>query len=160
VPVICITKPSAAMGLFNLFKKRPPYDDPFFGALTHPFKKDTLFEGKKLFTPASIEVGLSIISDPTGPTQSHYNFYTTIEREYATLVNKIIPLIEDEFGNWQGDFKIGDFAQEFRLEHLVVPRQDVTPLKWDIAYTSIHDSNHWFITSFEGMTPMGILIDG
>lgn len=149
------------MGLFSLFKKKQSFIDPFFGELKHhEFKKGSFFEGKKFFAATGSEVGLSIDGEATGPTQAQYDFYLTVEREYALLVNKIIPLIEDEFRNWKDEFVIKDFTKEFTLDHLDIPGQDATLLKWDITFTSIHDENHWFTISFEGMEPVSVLIDG
>jgi len=149
------------MGLFNFFKKKPPFVDPFFGELKYYSSKNgCVFEGKIFFAPGGSEVVLSIEADTTGPVQAHYDFYKTIERDYSALVDKFIPLIEDEFRNWKDDFVIKDFGREFTVDHLEVPRQDITPVKWSLTYTSIHDRNHWFIFEFEGMELMGLMIDG
>lgn len=149
------------MGLFNLFKKKPLFNDPFFGALKHhAFKKESLFEGRIFFTPAGREIGLTIYAEATGLIQAQYDFYSTIEHDYAVLVNKIIPLIEDEFRNWKDDFVIKDFAKEFTLEHISIPKLDTRTLKWQISFTSIHDLNHHFTIDFEGMEPAAVMIDG
>jgi len=55
---------------------------------------------------------------------------------------------------------IKDFAKEFPLEHFEIPKQDTKLVKWTMTYNSIHDLNHWFIVDFEGMEPMGVMIDG
>lgn len=149
------------MGLFNLFKKKPPFIDPFFGELrNNGSKQASLFDGKKWFAPAGKEVLLLIDADETGPVQAQYDFYTTLERDYPTLVAKIIPLIEDEFRNWKEDFAVKNFAIEFPLNHIHITKLDEQPLKWEISFTSIHDLNHHFSIDLEGMEPMGVLIDG
>lgn len=149
------------MGLFNLFKKKPPLIDPFFGELRNlGSKQASVFDGKKWFAPAGKEVSLLIDADEAGPAQAQYDFYTTIERDYPALVARVIPVIEDEFRNWKDDFMIKDFATEFPLDHIHITKLNEEPLKWEMSFTSIHDLNHLFTIDFEGMEPMGVMIDG
>jgi len=149
------------MGLFNLFKKKPPFIDPFFGELKYTASKHaSFFDGKKWFAPAGKEIAVLIDADEAGPVQAHYDFYAAVERDYGLLLTKIIPVIEDEFKNWKEDFVIKDFATEFPLEYIHITKQNEQPLKWEISYTSVHDLNHQFTVDFEGMEPMGVAIDG
>lgn len=148
------------MGLFSFFKKKS-LPDPFFGNLEyHVAKGRTWFEGQKWFAPVSKEASFLVDADAEGPTEAQRNFYSTVERDYSTLVAKIRPILEEEFQNWKEDFMIQDFAEEFTLDHLQIPRPDVTPIKWVIVFTSIHDLNHYFTIELEGMEPKSVLIDG
>jgi hypothetical protein len=149
------------MGLFSFLKKKPPIHDPFFGDLRYHVVNDCAwFEGQKWFAPLEKEVGLLVDADAAGPTETQRNFYFTLEHDYFELVDKIKPVLEEEFRNWKEDFVIQDFSKEFTLDHLRVPKQDITPLKWEMVFTSFHDLNHFFTIEFEGMEPKGIIIDG
>ena len=149
------------MGLFSLFKKKPPFNDPFFGELKYTAGKHaSFFDGKKWFAPASKEISVLIDADAAGPVQAQYVFFSAVERDYAMLLAKIVPVIEDEFKNWKEDFVIKDFTNEFSLENIHISKLDEVPLKWEISYTSVHDLDHQFTIDFEGMEPMGVMIDG
>lgn len=148
------------MGLLRFFKKKSLLD-PFFGNLEYRVAKDrTWFEGQKWFAPVNKEVGFLVDANADGPTEVQRNFYSAVERDYPTLVAKVRPILEEEFQNWKEDFVIQDFAEEFALDHLQIPRPDVTPIKWEMVFTSIHDLNHYFTIELEEMEPKAVLIDG
>ncbi|MEO6253812.1 MAG: hypothetical protein ABIO79_10925 [Ferruginibacter sp.] len=151
------------MGLFNLFKKPTIIHDDYFGSLrfvdfTDPSKN--YFEGKGLFEPTNTETEYLIQANVEGPTDKQKEFYREVQNNFEQYIAKIKPLIENEFRNWKDDFKIKDFTKEFTLVCISIPRPDSSPLKWDMAFTTIHDSNHHVTIDFLGTEPESILIDG
>jgi hypothetical protein len=151
------------MGLFGLFKKPVIVEDDFFGKLLFVESKDSsknYFEGKGNFSPTNTNIEYVIIADKEGPTESQRQFYRNLQAEFSFYIDKIKPLIENEFRNWQEDFRIVDFNKEFRLVFITIPRIDKEPLKWDMAFTTIHDLSHHITIDFIEKNPVSILIDG
>ncbi|MBO9633259.1 MAG: hypothetical protein J7578_09085 [Chitinophagaceae bacterium] len=150
------------MGLFNLFRKRPVFQDEFFGALKFFSNKNTngFFSGTIHFPPVKKEIELLIRAEIDGPTEKHREFYHQFQQNYLMYIEKAQQLIEEEFRNWKEDFAIVDFNTEFSLIHLEIPNPEVRPLTWDISFSSIHDLNHYFTISFAGEEATSIVIDG
>lgn len=151
------------MGLFDIFKKPTILQDDFFGALRFMDFKDTsknYFEGKGHFAPTANETEYLIEADKEGPTEEQRQFYRDLQANFTQYIEKIKPLIEDEFRNWKEDFSIKDFNREFELVCITIPRFDKQPMTWDMAFTTIHDENHHVTIDFVGDQPNGILIDG
>ena len=139
------------MGLFNLFKKPTIIQDDFFGVLRLMEFKDSsknYFEGKGHFTPTNSETEYLIHADDTIPTDNQKQFYQDLQINFQQYVEKINPLIEDEFRNWKEEFEIKDFSKEFTLVCIHIPSHNLTPLKWDMAFTTIHDLNHQVTIDF------------
>src|SRR6185436_13080470 len=116
-----------AMGLFNLFKKPTLIQDDFFGQLRFMDFKDSsknYFEGKGLFKPTNNETEYLIQGDLEGPTEAQKEFYIKLQNNFEQYVQKMKPLIEDEFRNWKEDFQINDFNNEFNLVCINIPRLD------------------------------------
>lgn len=118
------------------------------------------FSGKGVFKPAKREIEYLIEADITGPTDQHRIFFEGLQDDFDKYVEKIKPLIEEEFRNWKEDFQIQDFNKEFTLVWLTIPRPGKTPLDWEMAFTTIHDANHHITIDFIGDTANGVLIDG
>jgi hypothetical protein len=151
------------MGLFNFLKKPAIIQDDFFGSLRYMDFKDTsknYFEGKGHFTPTNSETEYLIKADIAGPTDEQKNFYHGLQENFMQYVEKIKPLIEDEFRNWKEDFEIKDFSKEFILVCITIPRLDLRPLIWDMAFTTVHDLDHQVTIDFVDNEPSGVLIDG
>lgn len=151
------------MGIFNLFKKPTIIQDEFFGPLRFvSFKKaaNSYFEGRGYFNPANSETEYLIEAAIEGPTETQRQFYRDLQSNFTLYVEKIIPLIEDEFRNWQEDFVIKDFNLEFKLVCITIPNLETKPLVWDMAFTTVHDLNHHVTIDFIDDQPNGILIDG
>ena len=151
------------MGLFDFFKKPTILQDDFFGALRSVDFKDAsknYFEGKGHFTPTNSDTEYLIEADKNGPTDKQKQFYLDLQADFAKYIQKIKPLIEDEFRNWKEDFVIKDFNKEFELVCITIPRLDNRPITWDMAFTTVHDLNHQVTIDFIDDHPNGILIDG
>jgi hypothetical protein len=151
------------MGLFNLFKKPSILLDDFFGELRFMDFKDSsknYFEGKGYFQPTNNETEYLILADINGPTDSQKDFYKKLQSNFSEYIEKIKPLIEEEFRNWKEDFTIKDFNNEFNLVCITIPRFDIVPLIWDMAFTTIHDLNHNITIEFVDNEPNQIQIDG
>ena len=151
------------MGLFDLFKKPTIVHDDFFGALRFIGFKDSsknYFEGKGHFASTNVETEYLIQADIDGPTDQQKMFYKDLQSDFTEYIDKMKPLIEDEFRNWKDEFEIKDFNKEFKLVCITIPRLDKTPAIWDMSFTTIHDMNHQVTIDFVGDQPNGILIDG
>ncbi|MBL0136092.1 MAG: hypothetical protein IPP79_20015 [Chitinophagaceae bacterium] len=112
------------------------------------------------FEPTQSDTDYLIQADIEGPTEEQRQFYLDLQANFEQYIEKITPLIEDEFQNWREDFKITHFTKEFSLVCITIPRQDIHPLIWDMAFTTIHDLDHHVTIDFIGNEPNGVLIDG
>lgn len=151
------------MGLFNLFKKPTIVQDDLFGALRFVGFKDSsknYFEGKGHFKPTDSITQYLIQADKDGPTDKQKQFYIALQSNFTNYIQKIKPLIEDEFRNWKEGFEIKNFNKEFELVCITIPRLDNKPVMWDMAFTTIHDLNHHITIDFIDDNPTSILIDG
>ena len=110
--------------------------------------------------PTNSETEFLIDADKNGPTDKQKQFYLDLQADFHSYIKKIEPLIEIEFRNWQDDFVITEFNKEFELVCITIPRLDNRPIKWDMAFTTIHDLNHQIIIDFLDEQPISILIDG
>lgn len=160
-PGICTNYPALSkspMGFFDFFKPAPPLQDAFFGPLQ--FFGDSCFEGEGLFAPQNITIVYHIDADPSGPTLAQRVFYQTLQDKFPIYITRIQPLIIEEFRKWRPDFTIQDFASEFTLNYVHIPRPDHPPFLWQLSFKTIHDLNHDIMIDFQDDQPIGILIDG
>ncbi len=151
------------MGLFNFFKKRQVIHDKVFGELSLEEFKDksqNFFAGIGYFNEANQKINLIIQVGKSEVNDTHYAFYKRLQNEYSELVDKIIPIITDEFKNWKEEFEILNFDNEFSIDNITIPNTNIQPLNWEISYTTVHDENHWVNISFSDFEPTSIMIDG
>lgn len=153
------------MGLLDfIFRKPTKLENEFFGTMLFlEDKKDTLksyYECKRHFIPSDKTIEIGIDGDANGPTQKQIDFFKSIEDNYSIIAEAIIPLIEDEFGNWKEGFKINDFLKEFKPVYLQLPRCENIPIVWEIAFESDHDRNHTFTLTMYDFDAKEVLIDG
>lgn len=153
------------MGFFDfLFGKTIRIEHDFFGTMTFDRNKKvpmkSSFGGARLFSPSRKEIEFILEADETEPTQLHIDFFRSIENNFAEISQSIIPLIEDEFRNWNEDFVITDFLKEFEPVFLELPGCESLPVVWEIAFESEHDLNHLFTVTMNGFTAKFISIDG
>ena len=151
------------MGLFNFFKKPVKIQDDFFGSLEllaiKGFTK-SIFKGQAYFAPTQHIIELFIVADSKGPTKAQSEYYLDLQQNFKQWVEKIKPLIEDEFLNRDEGFEINDFNKEFTLISLMIPTLDEAPLKWEMSFSSIHEPNHELTINFIDQTPEGISFNG
>lgn len=153
------------MGLLDfIFGKPTKLEHEFFGTMIfYEDKKDThksYFECRRQFISSDKIIEIGIDGDLSGPTQKQIDFFKNIEDNYLIIAKAIIPLIEDEFGNWKEGFKINNFQKEFEPVYLRLPRCEVKPIVWGIAFESDHDMNHTFTITMSDFDAKEILIDG
>ncbi|GAB3849788.1 hypothetical protein GCM10028822_14140 [Hymenobacter terrigena] len=115
------------MGFFSfLFSQPVLIGDAVFGRLQQEnLDKRTgnacFVTEELIFGPTGKAIGCYINATEDGPTPEQQAFYRHIERCYAELIPKLIPIIEDEFRNWRPDFRLNDFATEFWLTSISIP---------------------------------------
>ncbi len=131
-----------------------------FGQPAKSSPAEDYVECERYFRPSGEMIGLSATSDSGSLTQRQEDFIAQIEKDYALIVVAIIPGIEEEFRNWMPEFKIGNFEQEFKPVHLDVPTCCQQPIKWEIAFETVHDRNHIFSIAMLGFQPQYVRIDG
>lgn len=140
------------MGIIEfLFGKTKTIEDEFFGVLQLFDSKDKTkqhFEGKRSFSPTNQSIWLEIDADFSGPTNEQKQFFRQIEDQYDELVEKVKPLIITEYQNLRADFAIQDFKNEFTPVHLTIPLLPQSEIEWELAFDTIHDSNHTVIIGF------------
>ncbi len=153
------------MGFLDfIFGKPTKLENEFFGTMSFlEDKKDSLksyFECRRHFKPSDQIIEIGIDGEVTGPTHKQIDFFKSIEDNYLTITKAIVPLIEDEFGNWKEGFKINNFCKEFEPVYLRIPRCENKPIVWEIAFESDHDRNHTFTLKMSNFDASEILIDG
>ncbi|NOS93682.1 MAG: hypothetical protein HOP30_17325 [Cyclobacteriaceae bacterium] len=150
------------MGLFDLFKKPPTIQDPFFGTLRWMGFKDAskkYFECSGMFAPTKETIGYIIEADASGPTTAQREFYQFIQANYDVLIEKAIPLIEKEYRQDMEEFKISNFKKEFKVSSLTIPRLENTPLDWDMSFESVGDEKHFFLIDFKDFEPIQVHVE-
>ena len=153
------------MGLLDfIFGKTTKIENEFFGTMLFvEDKKDPLisyFECRRHFSPSDKIIEIGIDGDAAGLTQKKFDFFECISDNYSQITKSITPLIEDEFRNWQEEFKIIDFRKEFEPVYLRIPRCETKPIVWEIAFESDHDRNHTFSLTMADFEATEIQIDG
>lgn len=154
------------MGIFDFLfgKAKDKIANDFWGELTFfeggSLKKGGSFNAKKYFTPVSNSIDVWLAAGNSGPTSQQIDFYKLIEEQYTDVVQAITPVLEDEFGNWQEDFKIKDFEQEFSMLSINLPDCTGKPVEWEIAFSSIHDDEHMFTVIMHDFKAQHVQIDG
>lgn len=153
------------MGLLDfIFGKTPKIEHAFFGTMTFLEQKAKSgkghFECRRHFAPTDAIIEIGIEGDAAGPTDTQVKFFQSIESNYDQVTASIIPLIEDEFGNWKEGFRIADFRKEFKAVYLNLPRCEETPISWEIAFETHHDQNHTFTLAMSDFDAVHIQIDG
>jgi hypothetical protein len=154
------------MGIFSFLfgKAQEKVTNEFWGEMTFTegagANKNGGFNCKKLFTPIGKQIDVYIDTNRNGLTDLQVDFYKLIEQRYVDIVKSVIPILEDEFGNWQEGFKIKNFEQEFPLLSMQLPDCTGRPVEWEIAFSSIHDDEHMFTVIMQDLTAKHVQIDG
>jgi hypothetical protein len=74
-------------------------------------------------------------------------------------VEKVKPIIIAEYQNLRADFAIQDFKNEFTPVHLTIPRLPQSEIEWELAFETIHDSNHTVTIGFSNFESAYIYIN-
>lgn len=154
------------MGVLNfLFGKREEkHVDGFWGEMIYiegsSLRTGGFFRCKKYFTPLARPIDVYLAAGKDGLVSQQTEFYKEIEQRYADVVKAVIPVLEDEFGNWQEGFKIKNFEQEFSLLSIHLPECINKPVDWEIPFSTIHDDDHMFTVIFRDFIADGVQIDG
>lgn len=153
------------MGFWSfLFGKSVRTGDYFFGEMQFIGTVNSLaqsyFECQRYFKPIGEPIELNVTGTLAGPNQRQRDFFTWVEREYMTLVPKLVPLLEQEFGAWMPQPIIKDFYAEFKPTFLDIPTCDQQPIEWEIVFDTVHDLNHIVTVGMLGAEPQYVRIDG
>jgi hypothetical protein len=130
------------MGIWSrLFGKPAKIGDAFFGEMTFMEVKanpaDSYLECWCHFKPTNEAIEVGISGNLLGPTQIQRDFFRQIEANYPLLIQRVIPLIEKTFREWQADFKTSNFTQEFKPVYLFIPDCVQNPIGWEITFESM-----------------------
>jgi hypothetical protein len=150
--------------LDSIFGKTHKINHDFFGEMIFEGgkrpKPSDYFECSRHFKPSDKLIQIGIDGNISGPTQKQVDFFRSIEDHYAQIVTTVIPLIEEEFGNWKAGFTIVDFRKEFEPIYLRIPRCESIPIIWEISFESDHERDHIFTLTMKDFQAKEILIDG
>jgi hypothetical protein len=139
---------------------RKVYDD-FFGEMVFiEFDKGSYFECRRLFEPIGKNIEIGLGGKLCESLAEQRKFYVEIEKQYASIIETTIPIIEDEIRNWKEDFAIKNFPVEFSPVYLNLTQFSTDSFKWEIAFDSSHDLNHQFTVSIKDFKAQSVLIDG
>jgi hypothetical protein len=83
-----------------------------------------------------------------------------VEEDYHLLVDKLVPIIEAEFGAWMPLPVIKNFVAEFKPTGLEIPLCDRQPIEWEITFDTVHDLNHIVTVGMLGYEPQYVRVDG
>ncbi|GEP88795.1 hypothetical protein J2T02_002509 [Chitinophaga terrae (ex Kim and Jung 2007)] len=149
------------MGLFNFFKKPLRINDEFFGPLRYIEIKGArgYFEGKGLFAPLGYETEYLIEAETSGPAEWQKEFYKNLQLEFDGYIEKIKPLITDELREEDPDIEIGDFKDEFTLVNITIPFSHTPVVRWNMAFTTIHEADHYVTVEFSGDEPVEAVLE-
>lgn len=150
------------MGIFDIFKKKPKLVDSLFGELNYTTFRDTsknFYEVDVQFD--SQKIGITIDADENGPTESQKEFYTKLQRDYASIkVDLIIPFLKKELEAWDEENQIIDFDKEFIIDGISLSKITDNSFHWSLTLysTKIH---HYVTIEFIDLKPQeGIIVDG
>jgi hypothetical protein len=130
------------MGLWSfLFGKSVKITDSFFGELLFMEVRvdpaNSYFEGWRHFKPIDEKIEVGVSGSLDGPTQVQKDFFRQIESDYKLLIQRVTPLIESAFHEWQPDFRVNNFEQEFKPVYLFIPDCLQNSIVWEIAFESV-----------------------
>lgn len=143
------------MLLFDFFKSKRQVQDPLLGILT---LYKGLWCGSTAFSPTGGEIDI-FVSSESMPDERHRSFYQKIQAGYALLKPKLQAVLLDHYRNWQEDFKIKNFDEEFEV-HSITLYSIESPAKWEMAFTSIYDDHLLTLTIIDMEPQEGVVMDG
>lgn len=149
------------MGLFDIFKKKPKFQDDLFGELGYTTFKDSsknFYEGSVIFQAQ--EIGICIDADENGPSNLQKDFFKRLDNEYDEIKNTIIiPFLRKELEEYIENSGIDNFVKEFSFDGIQLGVYSGDDTEWSITYDS-NPLKHYVSIDFEGMTPKYMTIDG
>ena len=147
-----------------LFGKPIKHFNEFFGwMIFHENKKEpvkSFYACEHYFEPSAKNIEVLINGDLSGPREVQIDFFKVIEENFFTISKSIIPLIEDEFGNWKEGFKVHNFQEEFDPICIQILRCENNPVVWKISFDTLYDENHAFTLTMSEFEAKEIGIDG
>lgn len=111
------------------------------------------------FRTADNRIEVCVYGTREGPDDRQKAFFREVESRYSALTEAIIPLIEEEFRNWQPDWRIGNFMAEFTLVLLELPLLNGSAV-WRMNFDTKHDPDHQFTIEFCNWIPQSVHVDG
>lgn len=117
------------------------------------------WECKCWFRPLNSLIQARVYGSKEGPDKAAREFYRHFEEEYHDYCERLIPLLEAEFSNWKPEFVVHDFAAQFRLAHLELPRNAGQSGEWEMNFLSLPD-HHWVEVMMKGGAPVSVHMEG
>lgn len=149
------------MGFFDIFKKKPKFNDDLFGELTYITFKDAAlnyYEGNILFQGSSIGIGLD--ADENGPTKAQKEFFKKLNLNYNHIKETIIvPFLKKELEEAIKHTGLDDFDNQFEFDAISIKHIKDGVVQWTITYYS-KPMRHYVTIDFEDMKPTLSGIDG
>ena len=137
------------MGLFDIFKKKPKFEDDFFGQLGYTkFKNSTknFFDGEIVFQGKLM--GINIYADENGPTMDQREFFEKLNNRYSKIkVDIILPYLRKELEDWIEESVFKNFDAEFEFDGISIGRIKGDKTEWSLNYNS-YPMKHWVSIDF------------
>ena len=152
------------MGLFNKPRKPLQIQHDVLGPLLyHSSRDDRYYEGTGLFIVdergATRSISFVMYANDQGPSAAQQELYKKLQTGFYTYIQKMIPMLEQEFSLWGKNITIKDFNNEFSVVLLSMQQENEPPIKWQVILDTIHDTNHQIIIDFADNEPVDILFD-
>ncbi|WP_299888258.1 hypothetical protein [uncultured Lacinutrix sp.] len=149
------------MGIFDIFKKKPKFNDEVFGELGYTIFKDpskNFYAGEVTFQGKLI--GISLNADENGPTNDQKEFFKKLDKEYSNIKESLIlPFLKKELEDNIDDTGLNNFDNEFKFDGISIGRIKNEKTEWSITYDS-KPMRHYVSIDFEEMEPKHMTIDG
>ncbi len=149
------------MGIFDIFKKKPKFNDEVFGELGYTTFKDSsknFYDGEVNFQGKL--TGISLDADEKGPTSEQKEFFKKLDKEYYNIKeNIILPFLKKELEDNIEDTGLNNFDNEFEFDGISIGRIKSGKTEWSITYDS-KPMRHYVSIDFEEMKPKHMTIDG
>lgn len=149
------------MGIFDLFKRKPKFNDAFFCDLGYTTFKDSsknFYDGEVKFQDT--EIGIIINADRYGPTLEQKEFFKKLDDNYLEIKEKIIlPLLRKKLEHNIKDSGLENFDSEFNFDGILIGKINNGKTEWSITYDS-KPMKHYVSIDFIGMHPEYMTIDG
>lgn len=150
---------------FLLRKLRPlQAEDVFFGRLVYmkmPGDQGSYWEARRKFGTSGQEIELFIDAPAPKqpPAERQRDFFTTVERDYARILEAVDPVLRSEFYGWTGEPLSGPIEETFELESFSIPDATIEEAEWEISYETTGGAKALFSVQLTGLTPTSITVD-
>jgi hypothetical protein len=136
----------------------PVFGDLLFMATPHP--ANSYWEGAGTFAATGDSVEFFVDAPDSGPGKEQYQFFEVLNRSWASIFEKIRPILET---GWRESGRHAiEGGPRFRVSNISIPLREAHEIEWELGFMSPDDEREQLFTvSMQGWRPTGDLaIDG